>query len=412
MSTKPEVPTVYRRVKIENKGWRYQRVEVGKGHKTGDLTGPFYKLAVVGTKANGRPNQQWLPLDGETYAEAVESAKTAVAVLDAQRQGLTVAQAQDITNASRTPVKAARDQFISETQKTKSKKTLAAYTLHLDQFIAANKKIHFIDEITTSVLRGFRDFLAGEGFSDKTQHNRMVTILSLLKKHGIKTDFSLADDLQTVDETPARPYTAEELKKLFAAMSDEDKLIYKFFLSTACRAQEVSFAAWADIDFTKRTYHICPKKDAGFTVKNHEVRTVQLPAELVELLKEHKKTAPKLRWIFTNEDGGPDNHFLRKLKKIALRAGLNCGHCKTTVTKGKYEGKKEVEVTCATDPVCKNFYLHRFRKTCATRWSSAAIPVRDIQILLGHKSLETTQIYLGGSNLGAIQSKFDAAFSD
>ena len=122
MSTKPEVPTVYRRVKIENKGWRYQRVEVGKGHKTGDLTGPFYKLAVVGTKAKGRPNQQWLPLDGETYTEALESAKTAVAVLDAQRQGLTVAQAQDITNASRTPIKAARDQFISEPRRPRARR--------------------------------------------------------------------------------------------------------------------------------------------------------------------------------------------------------------------------------------------------------------------------------------------------
>jgi hypothetical protein len=57
-----------------------------------------------------------------------------------------------------------------------------------------------------------------------------------------------------------------------------------------------------------------------------------------------------------NKEGRPDNHFLRKLKKIALRAGLNCGQCRTTLTVGKYIGKKSVEVSCKTHPVCEHFY--------------------------------------------------------
>lgn len=40
-----------------------------------------------------------------------------------------------------------------------------------------------------------------------------------------------------------------------------------------------------------------------------------------------------------NEEGRPDNHFLRKLKRIALHAGLNCGQWVTTLTKGRYETK-------------------------------------------------------------------------
>ena len=66
-----------------------------------------------------------------------------------------------------------------------------------------------------------------------------------------------------------------------------------------------------------------------------------MPAELVTLLRARKKNAPHPRWIFVNEDGRPDNHFLRKLKRVAHRAGLNCGHCQTVVTKGKYESKRE-----------------------------------------------------------------------
>jgi hypothetical protein len=45
--------------------------------------------------------------------------------------------------------------------------------------------------------------------------------------------------------------------------------------------------------------------------------------------------------------------ILRKLKRIALRAKLNRGQCKTTVTKGRYHKKRAVKVTCKTDPVCQ-----------------------------------------------------------
>jgi integrase/recombinase XerD len=106
------------------------------------------------------------------------------------------------------------------------------------------------------------------------------------------------------------------------------------------------------------------------------------------------------------------NHFLRKLKAIALRAKLNCGRCMTTLTKGEGVNRHQVEVTCKTDPVCENFYLHRFRKTCATRWSEAGIPVRKIQKYLGHKSLETTELYLGVVDDAESRGDIDRAFGD
>jgi integrase/recombinase XerD len=404
----PKTPTLYQRLKIEGKGWRYQRVKTGRGIKTGDLTGPFYLHVVVGTKPNGKPDQQWHPLVGDTFKEADEDATTIQARRDAKASGVKV-EGEDF---NRIPIKTAVENFLSETAKSKGKATVAAYTLHLNQFLSSNGKIRFIDEVNGNTLKNFRDFLAGQKFSEKTQHNRVVTVLTLLKKHGVKHDFSLADDLPSVDEEPAIPYESEELKKLFEAMDPEESIRYKFFLGTACRDKEVTFAAWSDIDFTKGLYHVRPKKDAGFTIKNHQTRTVKMPAELVDLLKARKKKAPHPRWIFVNEDGRPDNHFLRKLKRIAHRAGLNCGHCKTTVTKGKYETKRAMEVTCATDPVCKNFYLHRFRKTCATRWEQYGIPVRTIQYMLGHKSLDTTQKYLGVGDLAGMSTKFDSAFGD
>jgi hypothetical protein len=68
-----------------------------------------------------------------------------------------------------------------------------------------------------------------------------VTVLTLLKKHGVKHDFSLADDLPAIDEEPAIPYESGELKKLFEAMDPEEPIRYKFFLA---RRVETKKSRW------------------------------------------------------------------------------------------------------------------------------------------------------------------------
>ena len=100
------------------------------------------------------------------------------------------------------------------------------------------------------------------------------------------------------------------------------------------------------------------------------------------------------RWVFTNEDGKPEGHFLRKFKMIAKRAALNCRQCKTTIRAGRYDNRHEVEVNCETQPVCEEHYLHRLRKTAATNWLRSGFDLMKIRSWLGHKSLEVTQIYL------------------
>jgi integrase len=99
-------------------------------------------------------------------------------------------------------------------------------------------------------------------------------------------------------------------------------------------------------------------------------------------------------------------------KQIGLRAGVNYGECWTALTKGSYDQKSTVKVSCKTDPVCDHVFLHRLRRTCATRWESAGVPVRTIQAWLGHKDLSTTQGYLGVTDLSKLRGNIDRAFGD
>jgi integrase/recombinase XerD len=393
---------IYIRRKEVGKGWRYRAVP-----KVGRLP-----QAEAGVKFHVRYKDASGKFVWSQPYDTLEEARKQAAGLelnaDAVALGLTVEEYKNRANSHRTTVKAAIEQFISDAKQTKKKKTVVGYEHNLKQF-QESAKVRFIDEVTKKTLTDFRDFLAGKSYEARTQHNRLMTALSLLKKNKIKTEFSLTADLPEFEEEPAVPYEPSELKKLFAAMKPEEVVRYKFFLGTACREKEVTYAAWQDIDFARGIYHIRRKPDVGFTPKKHESRDVKMPTELVEMLRERKKHAQHSRWIFVNNEGRPDNHFLRKFKRIALRAKVNCGNCVAPWTAGRYHTTRKIETTCKTHPVCEHHYLHRLRKTCASNWEAKQVPVRTIQFMLGHKSLETTMRYLGITNLDSLTDKIDAA---
>jgi len=122
------------------------------------------------------------------------------------------------------------------------------------------------------------------------------------------------------------------------------------------------------------------------------------------------------------------------LKRIALRAGLNCGQCVTETHKLTSKDKNQrisanidtneidaigkalaepKKLSCKTHPVCEHWYLHRFRKTFATKLHHGGTRLKDLQQWLGHKSLSTTEHYLAGSDLKAahVRAQVDKAFS-
>lgn len=342
-------PSLYVREKNPAGRWRYRRIKEGRGVRTGDLKAPFYARPFLEGK------QVWRTLSADNFAEAKDEAEQLAVAFEAQAKGLTVAEFESLSNANRTAIKSAIEAYL-EQKSGKAKKTVAQYRLTLNEFLEAlGGKIRFLDEISENILRSYKKCLVSKGHAGKTIDTRLNIVFFLLKKNGIKARIP-RDEMPTVEEEVAVPYTEEELKKLFAQMNEEQKARYKFFLGTGCRDKEVTFAAWNDIDFDKKTYHVRRKEDVAFTPKSHESRTVPLPDSLIALLKERKANAPHERWIFVNQQGKPDNHFLRKLKSIALRAGLNCGQCRTTITEGRYEKRKQVQVSCTIRPVCQHFY--------------------------------------------------------
>jgi len=406
--------------------WGFEPVKPGKGRKP--AAGAFYLRHQSDTG-----KQQWIPA-GETYPEAAALRDKLTATKLANRSGLTLEQAEDLENVGRVSVKEAAAEYL-KAKAHKAKRTQDAYRLALDCFAEClPSRVRFLDEVTEATVRHFVDCMTKAGLSPKTVKNRVLIVSFLLKHMGSKVK-TRWHELPTIEKQPVRAFSQDELRKVFQKMDEEEHSIFSFFLGSGCREQEVSHAEWSDIDFQHRIFTVSAKPEWGFAPKSHEIRQIPLPEDLVTMLKTRKKQHADCKLIFPNRDCKPNGHFLRILKRVALRAGLNCGHCKGTTGKltgkdknkiiadyqeepngaaaltAKLEGGKKL--SCKTHPVCEHWYLHRFRKTFATKMHHAGMPLRDLQVILGHKSLTTTEKYLAESDLKTahIRAFADKAFS-
>jgi integrase/recombinase XerD len=194
--------------------------------------------------------------------------------------------------------------------------------------------------------------------SDRTIANRFEQVVTLLrdpddtrgKGKGIK-DVTLRVKYA---EKKVRSYKPQETKALFAAADQEEEETFKFFLGTGARDQEVQKARWVDIDFEGKVFHIID--DGDTKTKDREERLVPMADNLVEMLRARRKRFPHARLVFPNEQGEPQGHFLRMLKELALRTGLNCDDA--CINKNGQ--------SCKDTACCERWILHRFRKTFAT----------------------------------------------
>lgn len=374
--------TIYHRLKNDEGKWRYIGVEEGRGRKTGDLTGPFYI----------RRNAQWYRLSAAAFSQA-------------QTERDAIVDGKVVVANGRITLKTAVEKFL-ELKKRKNPSTISKYTFILNEFLAKTRA-KYVDEFNDKengqrIFDSYVTSLEKDGAAPKTIENKVNAVVFMLKEAGIHQPSKMAKDfLPTIEEEVAEPYSETDLKKIFAAIDNpQDCTVFKFFLETACREQEVAFARWDDLVRIGGMPHfrVQAKVDAGFTPKNHLKRDIQISEELVKQLTKHRETVNGSEWLFPNENGEPGQRFLRKFKKICFKAGLNCGKCHTTRMEGRYE-RHEVEKWCATyNEGCEKHYLHRLRKTRATFWHEHGVSLRTIQVWLGHADLSTTQKYLGVQN--------------
>jgi integrase/recombinase XerD len=284
------------------------------------------------------------------------------------------------------------EEYIREIARKRVHRTTKGYERDLNLFKASCPK-RYLEDVDRADVLTFLQRLRERGNGPRTAFNRVAWLRTFFRH--FEQPFPLASkDFPKYTKKVVAAYQREELRTLFAAATDGQRLLYQFFLGSGAREQEVMHACWEDIDFVSGVWSIRAKPEWRWQLKDNEERAVPLPDTLLADLKARRLVYQDARLIFPGRLGKPEGHFLRTLKKLAHKAGLNCGACRSK--KG---------LSCADYPVCKKWELHKFRKTFATLHSESGVSVRTLMGWLGHSDLETTLTYLSVADIRSTKTR-------
>jgi len=315
-----------------------------------------------------------------------------------------------------TTIDSAITDYLRDVKATKGLATYRAYAHDLRWFRSVCKK-HLVSRLDRSDAMAL--FAAGRdaNLNQKTINKRVIVTLQAMRAAGASIDLRKGDWPKTT-EKKVDIYQPEELKKFLAVCTVEERVVFQVFLCTGFREREVANLAWTDIDWREGKLNVSAKPERGFTPKSYEERSVHVPRALIAVLQKRRERStsllvfPSLPHPTKQECKGdrPNNHLLEMCKEVAFRAGLNCGRCEGEFTvyvmrKGLSHPDKR-SYCCATSPRCSDWYLHKFRHTFSTNMLQS-VDIRNLQVLLGHKNISTTEKYLKTMRLEQLREKVE-----
>ncbi len=280
-------------------------------------------------------------------------------------------------------------------EKLRARKTQLAYTHALGLF-AAFTDAQFPADITRKHILDFYQNLKG---STRTKNNLVLVLRVWMRTLGLTSPLKKGDLAKPVKKKPPVYQEWQVQALLQAATRDEHDLI-AFLLQSGCREQEAQYAMYSDLMGDK---WVVKQKAAypQFTIKDREEREIPVPDSFTQMLRARQARYPDSKLVFPGKNGKPDGHLLRRIKSLALQAGLNCGDCIG----------KDGRTRCDKHPICSKYTLHSFRRTYASRLHAAGVPLLKIKEYLGHADIQTTEKYLGILHSGHEQETLNAAFA-
>ena len=187
--------------------------------------------------------------------------------------------------------------------------------------------------------------------------------------------------------TPKSPnyVPKEDFRQLFSAA---ETALWKALLATAytsgAREDELLNLMWSDVDFQENQLHITRKDKHSWIQpwqpKDHELRTIPLPEQNVNLLAAWQSVAPEnCPYIFMEHERW-DYYQLR-------------------VVQGKWRTEQSLvnNVLRRFKTLCRKakvgpYTVHDLRRSCITNWARE-LPIHVVQKLAGHSDIRTTQRY-------------------
>jgi len=278
----------------------------------------------------------------------------------------------------------------------RSKTTITNYIWALKKFFTylQNNGITRLNRITSGTIKNYRSHLAED--KDKTGKPRYSgsTVSRFISQ--LKTWFDYLEQTSQILINPAEYIklpnkaaalpgvilTAPEMEKLLnqpnlsTRKGIRDKTVFEVLYSTGIRLDELCGLTIYDADLKQGLLRV--------KGKGAKDRVVPMGKHAVRLLKEYLK---QIRPYYTK----PKKKYKRK-KGIIQTNILFVGIKGYPID--RHQIQRFIKKHCNSARIRKNVTAHSFRHTFATHMLKNGADIRTVQLLLGHASLNTTQIYL------------------
>lgn len=288
---------------------------------------------------------------------------------------------------------AAKRQFLEyiEIERGRAVKTIENYDHYLTRFFA-QMKIASTNDITEEKVREFRMWLNRQDGVDgsmkrRTQNYYLIALrafLKFLRKREVQAISPERIELAKLPERSLDLITSAELGRLLEAADGADekslrnKAILELLFSTGLRVSELC-GLDSDLDLTRDEFSV--------RGKGEKVRVVFISPSAKDAVKAYLKSRKDMgEALFVNNAHGrePGGRLTPRsveliIKKYAIKAGIT-----------------------------KKVTPHVLRHSFATDLLSNGADIRSVQQLLGHASINTTQIYthVTDSHLRDIHKKY------
>jgi integrase/recombinase XerD len=265
------------------------------------------------------------------------------------------------------------------------KKETLAFLSKLDQQLKLRNYSRQTARIYISAVKGYLGFLQKEpSASDEAAITKYLLHLKDNRKFAPRTinlvaaaiNFFYRDVLSlspVFDRIPRmkpgkylpKVYSAVDIEKMITAVSNsKHRLVLMLAYGCGLRLGEIQHLAPADFDWNRRVIRI--------RGKGAKDRQVMLDPMLAQAVKEHLAGNPARRYVFEGQTPGMP-YPKRTIEKI-------------------YEN------ACRAAGMARKGGIHSLRHTFATHLLEQGTGLRQIQEVLGHSSIKTTEIYTHVSN--------------
>jgi integrase/recombinase XerD len=260
--------------------------------------------------------------------------------------------------------------------------TLKARSQSLSTFFLwmAGEGVEDVREITREHMRAYQVWLARQPFTTHTVHMKLISLRRFFE-HLEATDAVLINPCvglvlpKLEDRLPRGVLSQAEARRVLDAPDTQskkgirDKAILELFYSTGIRGEEMATLTLHDVDTKAGFVRVTKGKFAKDRVVPMGTKAADYVAEYLRKVRlpwsQHQKDERAL-WLASIWPHGP-------LKKQAIAAMVR-----------DYKLLAGIECPGRT---------HLWRHTCATHMVQGGANLAYVQRLLGHRSLETTQIY-------------------